>query len=263
MIDLHCHILPGADDGAKTLEHALAMGRFARDDGITKIVATPHLFREDLGQAGYASIRRKREDLRIAFAANDIPIKLFSGAEVHIPHNLIHEIKSNRNDLVINDGSYMFVEFPQDHVFSGAKDLFFELMSEGIKPIIAHPERNTVFMQNPTRLYELIQMGVLVQSNSGSFCGRYGREVEESAFRFLKYRFIHFIASDGHGVRSIPPQLSEAVRIIASVIGENDARALVQENCQAVLDNETIPNLPDPVNPRGKRKSFFVKIPKL
>jgi len=171
MIDLHCHILPGLDDGAKTLEHAIEMGRYAWDDGITKIVATPHLFRENISGADFATISKKREELGRAFEENGIPVELLTGAEVHISHNLIDEIKKNRKDLVINQGSYMFVEFPQDHVFVGVKGLFFDLMSEGITPIIAHPERNTVFMQNPFLLYELVQMGALAQSNSGSFTG--------------------------------------------------------------------------------------------
>ncbi len=263
MIDLHCHILPGLDDGAKTLDHAVEMGRYAWKDGITKIVATPHVFRENISQADFASIRQKREELSQALGENKIPLELFAGAEVHISHNLIDEIKKNRQELVINQGSYMFVEFPQDHVFFGVKELFFDLMSEGTIPIIAHPERNTVFMQKPSLLYELIQMGALVQSNSGSFIGRYGRGAEENAFRFLEYRFTHFIASDGHGVRSIPPKLSEAVKTISPKIGEEYANALVQDNPQAVIDNQELPYLPDPEDPKTSQKSFRVKIPKI
>ena len=263
MIDLHCHILPGVDDGAKTLEHALDMGRMARDDGITKIVATPHIFRENISRTDFATIRRKRADLQEAFAKNDIPVGLLAGAEVHIPHNLIVEIRENRQDLVINNGSYMFVEFPQDHVFFGVEDLFFNLMNEDITPIIAHPERNSVFRKNPSRLYELIRIGMLVQANSGSFCGRYGSEVEESAFWFLENRFVHFIASDGHGVRSIPPKLSEAVSVISPVIGEEYAMALVQDNPLAVINDQKLTHLPDAIDPKKKQKSFRIKIPKL
>lgn len=263
MIDLHCHILPGLDDGAKTLEHAIEMGRYAWDDGIKKIVATPHLFRENLSQADFTIIHQKREELGRAFQDNDIPVELLAGAEVHFSHNLIDEIRKNRQELVINQGSYMFVEFPQDHVFSGVKDLFFDLMSEGINPIITHPERNTVFMQNPSLLYELVRMGAFVQSNSGSFLGRYGRKPEESAFSFLEYRLIHFIASDGHGVRSIPPKLSDAARTLNPMIGEEYANALVQDNPEAVLNDQKLPYLPDPVDPKEKQKSFLLRKPKL
>jgi protein-tyrosine phosphatase len=259
MIDLHCHILPGVDDGAKTMDHAIEMARCAWDDGIEKIVATPHVYRENISQADFAAIRERREELDRTFREKAIPVQLLAGAEVHITHDLIEEVRKNRQELVINRGSYMFVEFPQDHVFSGAKELFFDLMSEGIKPIVAHPERNTVFMQNPALLYDLIRMGAFVQSNGGSFLGRYGEGAEENAFALLERRSIHFIASDGHGVRSIPPTLSGALKIVSTVIGEDCARALVQDNCEAVLNDGNLPYLPDTVDPREKRKFFRSK----
>ena len=263
MIDLHCHILPGVDDGAKTLDDAVEMGRCAWEDGIEKIVATPHMYRENISHVGFASIGEKRVDLRKSLEKNDIPLDLLDGAEVYVTHHLLDEIRQNRMSLVINRGSYMFVEFPQEHVFAGVKDLFFDLMNERIIPIIAHPERNTGFVRKPTLLYELIRMGARVQSNGGSFLGWYGRSAEENAFKFLRYRFIHFVASDGHGVRSIPPRLSEAVKKIALVVGEEKALMMVQDNPQAVIDDRQLSYLPDPQDPGGLKKSFRFKMPKL
>jgi protein-tyrosine phosphatase len=247
------------DDGAKSLDHAVAMARLAWNDGIRKIVATPHMFRENIDQGDFLGIRRKREELNQALDKKRIPLELLAGTEVHISHDLIHEIKKNRQELVINHSAYLFVEFPQDHVFAGVNELFFNLMNEGIKPIITHPERNTVFAQRPRLIYELIRRGVLVQSNSGSFIGLYGRKVEETAYRFLENRWIHFIASDGHGIHSIPPILSKAVRLISPIIGERNALHLVQDNPGAVISNQEVPYLPDPVNPSFKKKSFSLK----
>lgn len=263
MIDLHCHILPGLDDGAKTLDHALEMGRIAWQDGIKKIVATPHLFRESLSEADFPTIHRKREELCQAFEEKNIPVELLGGAEVHISHNLIDKVRQHRSDLVIDGSSYMFVEFPSDHVFFGVKNLFFDLMGQGIKPIIAHPERNSVFMQDPALLFELVRMGAVAQSNSGSINGLYGRRVEENVFHFLENRLIHFIASDGHGTRSIPPKLYEASERVSHVCGEKVARALVQDNPQAVLDDKELPYLPEPQNPKKERRSLRIKIPKI
>lgn len=263
MIDLHCHILPGLDDGAKTLDDSIEMGRCAWKDGITKIVATPHVYRKNISRTDLGSIRQKRKDLEESFRKNKIPLELYAGAEVYITHHLIEQIQKHGKYLAVNQGSYMFVEFPQDHVFSGVKDLFFDLMREGIVPIIAHPERNSVFMRKPSLLYELIQMGARVQSNGGSFIGWYGRRARESAFKFLKYRFTHFLASDGHGVRSIPPRLAEAVKMIIPVIGEEDALMMVEDNPQAVIDNRELPYMPDPQDPGASVKSFRVKMPKL
>lgn len=133
-------------------------------------------------------------------------------------------------------------------------------MSEGITPIIAHPERNMVFVSRPAFLYELIQMGALAQANSGSFSGVYGREVEEAVFRFLELNLIHFIASDGHNKRSLAPRLSEAVKRAEIVVGEEKrARALVLDNPRAVIENREIPFLAEAIDPEEKKLSL--KIP--
>jgi len=264
MIDLHTHILPGLDDGAQSIEQSLAMAKMAVEDGIEKIVATPHIFRGNYvyKDENIAIIEEKRRQLVQCLEENNINLKVYGGAEVHISHNLLDEIIKHRNILVINRSSYMFVEFPAEHVFSGVKNLFFDLMSEGITPIIAHPERNSVFIRNPELLYELVQMGGFSQANSGSFYGIYGTRTQEAAFHFLELRLIHFIASDCHNARYIVPNLSLALKRASKIIGDGDARTLVGGNPQAVLDDGELPYLPEPVNPKEREKSFKIKIPK-
>jgi len=263
MIDIHCHILPGLDDGAQTLEEAVKMAKAAEEDGIEKIIATPHLFRGSFNYENLGLVEGRQKELNQALKDNNIQVEILAGAEVHISHNLIDEIRKNRKNLVLNKSSYMFVEFPPEHVFSDVKTLFFELMSEGITPIIAHPERNSFFIRNPLLLFELIQMGGLSQANSGSFSGMYGSKVEDAVFRFLELNLIHFIASDGHNSRSKAPRLSEAVKRAEGIIGEKGARALVEENPKAVIDDLELPYLREPVNPEEKERKFRIKIPNL
>ncbi len=245
------------------MEESLEMAKIAERDGVEKIVATPHLFRGNFIHEDLSIIEKKRSELSQALKENNIHVEILAGAEVHISHNLIDEIRKNRKNLVLNQSSYMFVEFPSDLVFSGAKNLFFELMSEGINPIIAHPERNSVFIHNPSLLYELIQMGGLSQANSGSFSGLYGSRVEEAVLHFLELNLIHFIASDSHNTHSVVSRLSEGVKRARMIVGEEKARALVKDNPQAVLDDEEIPYLPEPVNPKEKEKSFKINIPNI
>lgn len=261
MIDLHSHILPGLDDGARNLQESLDIARIAEKDGIKKMVATPHLFRGEFIYQDLGIIQRKGDELSQALNENNIPVEIFTGAEVHISHNLIPQIKQNRQHLTLNKSSYMFVEFPSDHVFYGVKNLFFELMNEGIIPIIAHPERNSVFASTPSLLYELIQMGALSQANSGSFSGLYGKTAEEAVYHFLELNLIHFIASDCHNTRSIVPRLSYAVERAVTIIGEEKARALVRDNPRAVLADEDIPYLDEPINPEEKARSLKINIP--
>jgi len=262
MIDLHCHILPGLDDGAETIEEAMEMARVAERDGIKTIVATPHFFRGDVSSGDLGSIEEKRRALNEVLQENEIHVEVKSGAEVHISHNLLDAVRNSRASLVLNGSSYMFIEFPRDHIFSGIKNLFFDLMSEGIIPIIAHPERNSVFRQNPGLLYDLVGVGAFAQANSGSFTGLYGSKTAEAVDRFLEWNLIHFIASDGHNPRSFPPLLSLAVERAESVVGKERALALVNNNPQAVLEDKELPKLFAPTDPRKLKKSLFIKLPR-
>jgi protein-tyrosine phosphatase len=263
MIDLHCHILHGLDDGAKSLDEAAEMANMAEKDGIRTIVATPHLFRGEFTPKDLGIIEKKIEELQYVLEKNNIDVEIVKGAEVHIAHNLMDEIRKNRDFLVLNGSSYLFLEFPAGHVFSGVKEMLFELMTEGFKPIIAHPERNYVFMRSPDLLFELLQMGTLTQANSGSFTGLYGRRVLEAAFHFLELRFTHFLGSDAHNPRLPHLWLSDAVRSFEERIGKEAAYALVNDNPHAVLNDKELPYLPDPVDPTEKERSFKIKIPRL
>lgn len=263
MIDLHCHILHGLDDGAKSLDEASEMARMAEREGVTTIVATPHLFRGEFTPKDLGVIEKKIEELRYVLKKNKIGVEIIKGAEVHIAHNLVDEIRKNRDYLVLNGSSFMFLEFPAGHVFSGVKELLFELMTEGFKPIIAHPERNYVFMRSPDLLYELLQMGALAQANSGSFNGLYGRRVQEAAFRFLELRFIHFMGSDAHNPRLPHLWFSDAVKAIEERAGKEVAYALVNDNPHAVLNDHELSYLPSLVDPNEKERSFKIKIPRL
>jgi protein-tyrosine phosphatase len=261
MIDLHCHILPGLDDGAKSFEEALEMARIAEKDGIEIIVATPHMFREGYVYDDFKEIEDQITKLNHVLRENTVNVKILKGAEVHISHNLIEEIQKNRENLVLNESSYMFVEFPSDHVFRDVKNLFFELMGEGITPIITHPERNSVFSHNTSLLFELTQMGGLIQVNSGSFLGFYGSRAREAVHYFLELNLIHFIASDGHNTKAIAPRLSGAVREVSSRVGEEKANVLVKDNPLAVLEDRELPDFFDPIDPREKEKSLKIKLP--
>jgi len=263
VIDLHSHILPGIDDGAGSIKSSLRMAKAAVNAGITKMVATPHLFRENVSSQDIGKIAEIRNIFVETLEKLNIPLQIFSGVEVHISHDLIDEIRRNRDGLGINGGSYILLEFPYDHVYSGIKDLFFDLMSEGLRPIIAHPERNFVFGKNPRLLYELVRMGGYCQANSGSYLGLYGENVREAAVLYLKLGLIHFLGSDCHNSRVTLPYYSSALKKIAGLIGADSAERLVKDNPQAVLDDREIPYCMDPQDPNKGKKTFKLKIPKI
>ena len=263
MIDIHSHILPGLDDGAESLEESLNMARMAEADGISKMVATPHLFRGSFVNNGLDIIEKKKNELQKLMRSEGIGLELFHGTEVYVTHNLIEKVIKERENLVVNHGNNMLIEFPSGHIFSGVKNLIFDIMTEGIQIIIVHPERNRVFQNDPDFLCQLINMGSLCQANSGSFTGRYGREVQETVFRFLDWSYLHFLGSDCHNTRSLSPNLSLAREKIKELAGEEIAQALVLDNPQAMLAGEEIPYHPEPQAPKNKARSLKIKLPHL
>jgi len=192
-----------------------------------------------------------------------IDVDLYSGAEVHISHNIVQEIKESRDFLVLNKSPYLLVEFPTDHIFSGIEEVFFEMMSEGIIPVIAHPERNSIFVTSPSRLYELIRLGACSQVNSGSFVGLYGNSAANAALLFRQLKLVHFIASDSHGLRSLKTFYSSAIESLAGNLGRSIIKALVYDNPAAIVNGEEIPYVPDPIDPKKNEKSLKIKLPRL
>ncbi len=253
MIDLHCHILPGLDDGPAAMAESVEMARVAAGDGITAIAATPHLFRGTFPGVDLPVVAARRSELTAALREAAVPVEILQGAEIHVSHDLVDSVRRHKTDLVLGGSSYVFVEFPSDHVFSDAKGLLFGLTSEGVLPVIAHPERNLVFARRPDLLAELEGMGALAQANAGSLLGAYGSDTREAVARLLRAGLIHVIASDGHDPVRRPPKLSEAMRAAAAVLGDGPARALVEDNPRAILDDrDDLPYRPEPdVRPEG------------
>ncbi len=261
MIDIHSHILPELDDGAADMDTALAMARIAEEDGITGMIATPHVFREKIAEDNLHQIKPALERFKEALLEQGIHLEMYPGAEVHISHNLTRKIQIHRRELVLNHGRYVFLEFPQAHVFAGVKNLFFDLMTDGLMPVIAHPERNRVFRHNHRLLFELIEMGALAQINQGSLFGLYGESAQDAARSFIEMKFVHFLATDSHNTKASAPRLTGAVQEVEILAGKEEARALVEDNPRAVIEDQEIPFHPPPENPDQKKKSFFIKLP--
>jgi len=262
MIDLHCHILPGLDDGSPDMAVSLAMARLAAKDGITDTVATPHLFRGASNLTDFGMLGRKLKEFQAELERQAIPLAVHCGVEVRFSHNLIEEIRKHRKNIVLAGSSYMFIEFPFDYVYTGAREVFFEIMNEGLIPILAHPERITTFISHPERLFELVETGALVQLNAGSILGHYGSQVRETALLCLRLSMVHFIASDGHNTESRPPVLSEAARAAGSIVGPEAAAAMVRDNPRAVLEDKGLPYQPDPIHPqKPAEKHLRLKLP--
>jgi len=162
LIDLHCHILPGVDDGAQSLEESLSMAREAVEDGIHTIVVTPH----SLNGVYINPIRKVISGigaLQEALSQNHIKLELYAGADVHLCPHMLERIESGDAGTINNAGKYILLEFPAQTIPPGVKDEIFSLKLNGITPIVTHPERNAIIQQDVDVLFELVSMGALCQ----------------------------------------------------------------------------------------------------
>ena len=250
MVDIHSHILPALDDGAKTLDESVAMCRLAEDDGITVIVATPHAHDGVHETHAASKLRQKVDELNETLGGRP---HVQVGCELRLTHDIVKLVQSGETAPTIADGSYVLVEFPHALVPPGSDRALFDLMSCGYRPIIAHPERNLLLMSEPARFYELVEQGVLGQVDAGSLTGQFGKRVQKTARTMLESGLVHIIASDCHNTRSRVPGMSRAVAAAAEMIGDEYAGGMSKDNPLAVVQSQSIPFRPAPVLPRKRR----------
>ncbi len=253
LIDLHCHILPNMDDGARSLEESLAMARRAVADGIRTIVATPHAL-NGVYSNPLKKVTAKVTALKHSLLENHIDLELYPGSDVHLCPGLSEKIKNGEACTINGDGKYIILELPSSTVPAGVKDEIFALKMNGITPIISHPERNSNIQQAPNTLYELICMGALGQVTAMSLTGDFGKLPAKTATLLLKHRLVHIIASDAHSPEDRPPALSEALQRAAEILNSyTDAAHMVTDIPRSILAGST-PDIPEPsrINRRGR-----------
>jgi protein-tyrosine phosphatase len=219
MIDIHCHILPGIDDGASDTETSIAMARIAANDGIHTIIATPHL-------TSSAYPKKKLLDavalLNNALQQNNIPLTVLFGAEVQA-----HIALSVADHFCLAESSFLLMEFPSSYLPVDAIELISELTARSITPIIAHPERNIKIGHEPWQLNVLLEMGAKIQITADSLTGKMGMAAKNCAEYFMQNGQVHYLATDSHGPGFREPILSKAVKQAARIIGEDKAKMLV------------------------------------
>lgn len=232
MIDIHCHILPAIDDGSSSLEESLAMADIAIKDGISTIVATPHI----KGKVHLPQFVHQRvAELNNVLKKRNYPLQILPGADVSaiLPPQEIAR-------YTINGGKYFLLEFPHSHLPLHANDMVFEILLADLLPIITHPERNPSIIREPERLFSLVDAGCLVQITAGSLTGNFGPDSRDCAEYLLKMGQVHFLATDAHSATHRRPVLSEGVRAATAIIGEQAALKLVTSNPAAVVSGRSL-----------------------
>lgn len=256
MVDLHCHILTGLDDGARSFDDSLAMAETAIADGITHLVATPHASSNYFFD--YPSVRAACEQLA---ARLDGRLLLATGCDFHLNAENLSAIRLDPRPYCVNQKDYLLVEFNEFSIPPSMDQTLHELQLAGLHPIVTHPERNAILRTQPERLQNWLTRGCYAQVTAGSLTGVFGAAAKQAAWRWLRKGWVHFVSTDAHNNERRPPKLKFAYDEITLQFGEHRARALLIENPQAAFDGLPLPFAPEidttPDPPKSRRFFFF------
>ncbi|API92965.1 tyrosine protein phosphatase [Virgibacillus pantothenticus] len=250
MIDIHSHILPGIDDGAKNEEQSLKMAKAAIEQGIHTIIATPHHQNGAFNNFRW-EIENNVEILNDFFKREGVPLTVLPGQETRIYGEMVEGLRQNEL-LPLNYSKYVFVEFPSDSVPRYTTQLLFDIQVEGYTPIIVHPERNRSLLEHPNLLYELVSKGALTQVTAGSVVGKFGKDIQKFTTQIIEANLTHFVASDAHNTTSRAFYLQEAYEDIKKNFG-SDYFYMFLENSNLLVDNDHV-NCLEPLRVKQKKK---------
>ncbi|MRI34272.1 capsule biosynthesis protein CapC [Endozoicomonas sp. OPT23] len=238
MIDIHNHIIPGIDDGAQSIEDSLALLKLAVDNGIQKLVCTPHMhagrFENDIDTILPPFIK-----LLSAKSEQNLPIEIAMAAEVRISDEFMIQLKKNKVPMLgqWQGSDCILLEMPHAQIPMGIENLINWLKRQNIRPVIAHPERNKEIMRHPERAKKLAEKGALFQLTAGSIAGQFGSQAEEISKWLLDNKLAQFVASDAHNTTRRPPAMKEAAAVLDQWVGEAERIKLTFSNPDALTQS--------------------------
>lgn len=240
MIDLHCHILPGIDDGAANMEEALEMARMAVGSGVKAIAATPHCNIPNVYE-NYRGLEllERVEHFKLELAKKHIPLEVYPGMEAYATEELPELLKDGKL-LPLADSRYLLMEFSFEEDPEWVEILLEAVLNQGYIPLIAHPERYGFVRRRPNLAYRYVQMGCALQMNKGSILGRFGRGIQELSMKLLDSRLIACVASDAHSSEVRTPHMREVREYLDKTFGRGCSQLLLMDNPERILKNEDV-----------------------
>ncbi|RZB30511.1 MAG: protein-tyrosine phosphatase [Desulfobacteraceae bacterium Eth-SRB1] len=263
MIDLHCHILPGIDDGPELLDESIEMCRIAVNDGISKVVCTPHHVTGKYNN-NREKIIRCVDKLQASIDSEDIPLTLYPGCEIRLDDlDLVENIKAGELLTMNDSGRHIILELPNESLPRNIEKIISSLVFAGIIPIVAHPEKNHVIQKDPEIIYQLVRLGALAQLTSSSLTGRLGSRIKKFSVFLLEHNLVHMLVTDAHASRQRRPVLSEGLKRLKEIIGKKAAMGMVETVPEKILNGEDIDmEFPIPLEKKSiwKINSFISKV---
>lgn len=241
MIDIHCHILPAADDGAESLEDALEMARMAAESGVTAIIATPHCNLPGAEEQNYISpdLAQRFVDLQREIRKAGIDLALYPGSEVLCTPQ-VPQLLEKGALLTLAGSRYLLVEFFFDETLDYMDEMLTAIAEHGVIPVIAHPERYESVQRTPRIVERWFRNGWIIQLNKGSILGRLGRKAENTAHWILSRGLAHVVASDAHSPNVRTPHMAEVAEYLAQLCDPRYAEILLEKNPACILNNRPV-----------------------
>lgn len=248
MLDIHCHILPGVDDGSPSVEDSLEMARMAADSGVTDILATPHCNLPGNGPKNYrsAELAAAFSRLQQALDREAIPLRVHPGAEVFCTPELPRLLTEQRLQT-LNGSRYLLAEFFFDESLSFMDRCFDEILRRGLTPVAAHPERYDAVQQDPYIIRRWFESGIIIQLNKGSILGRLGRRAQATALWLLDRGLAHAAASDAHSPAVRTTHMGALRDTLEEDFSPLCARLLLEENPRRILENRPVVRADEPI----------------
>lgn len=254
MIDFHTHILPNVDDGAKSIEETIKLIKEARIAGFSTIVLTSH-YMENYYEVNVEERTKLLNFVRSNLQEKGIDINLVLGNEIYITDKLSELVKKNEA-CSINNTRYVLFELPFNMKPINLYDIIYNMLQNKLVPILAHPERYSFVQQNPSIINDLIEKGVLMQSNYGSFIGQYGKKAKIIVKKLLENDMVHILGTDVHKANTIYPKIPQILSSLEKLIGEERLELITKTNPELIIENKEI----EVYNPRKIKLSLIEKM---
>lgn len=238
MIDFHSHVLPNVDDGSKSVEETFKLLEEAKEAGFDGVISTSH-YMEEYYEVNVAERKVWINALSENLYKKNIDLKLYLGNEIYISKNIIDFLETGKATS-INNSNYVLFEFPMNSKPMDMYDIIYDMLEYKLVPVLAHPERYSFVQKEPNLVYDLIQKGVLMQSNYGSILGMYGEKAQIIVRKLLENNMVHFLGSDVHRANSIYSKIQSSLGEIEAILGEEKLKEISSVNPKLVVDNKRI-----------------------
>lgn len=255
-VDIHCHILPGIDDGAPTMADSLEMAAMASADGIGTIIATPHASHE-YPPRPVEELFERIASLQAEIDRLQIPLRILPGADVQITESLPALVRQRKILTLADTGRYILLELPHD-IYVPLDGLMAELKRNGTRSVLSHPERNRGIRTNLGLVEPLIERGCLMQVTAGSILGEFGRDSKAAALHMINHRQVHFVATDSHSPKHRKPLLHAAYQAVASMTEPAYADQIFKQFPAALAEGKPI--RPGNTRPQAPHRSLLARI---